>query len=109
MDFEYSDTCQQLMTQLERFMDDHVYPNESLVGEQVRESGDPHCEPPILKELRAKAKGLGLWNLFLPDKEHGAGLTNLEYAPLCEIMGRSQIASRVFNCNAPDTGNMSAG
>jgi acyl-CoA dehydrogenase len=106
MDFEYSDTCQQLITQLERFMDDHVYPNESLAQEQVRESGDPHCEPPILKELRAKAKGLGLWNLFLPDKEHGAGLTNLEYAPLCEIMGRSAMASRVFNCNAPDTGNM---
>ncbi|MBW2236836.1 MAG: acyl-CoA dehydrogenase family protein [Deltaproteobacteria bacterium] len=106
MDFEYSDTCQQLITQVERFMDDQVYPNEALVGEQIRESGDPHCEPPILKELRAKAKGLGLWNLFLPDKEHGAGLSNLEYAPLCEIMGRSAMGSRVFNCNAPDTGNM---
>jgi acyl-CoA dehydrogenase len=106
MDFEYSDTCQQLITQVERFMDDHVYPKEALASQQVRESGDPHHEPAILKELRAKAKGLGLWNLFLPDKEHGAGLSNLEYAPLCEIMGRSAMAPRVFNCNAPDTGNM---
>jgi acyl-CoA dehydrogenase len=106
MDFEYSDTCKQLMLQLERFMDDHVYPNESVYAEQVEESGDPHFEPPIMRELRAKAKGLGLWNLFLPDKEYGAGLGNLEYAPLCEIMGRSGIAPRVFNCNAPDTGNM---
>jgi len=106
MDFEYSDTCQQLMLQVQRFMDENVYPNEALCKQQVEESGDPHCEPPILKDLRAKAKGLGLWNLFLPDKTHGAGLTNLEYAPLCELMGRSEIGSRVFNCNAPDTGNM---
>jgi acyl-CoA dehydrogenase len=106
MDFEYSDTTKQLLTQLERFMDDHVYPNERTYHEQWEAGGDPHGEPPIMRELRGKAKGLGLWNLFLPDKEHGAGLTNLEYAPLCEVMGRSPIAPRVFNCNAPDTGNM---
>jgi acyl-CoA dehydrogenase len=106
MDFEYSDTTKQLLTQLERFMDDHVYPNERTYHEQWETGGDPHGEPPIMRELRGKAKGLGLWNLFLPDKEHGAGLTNLEYAPLCEVMGRSPIAPRVFNCNAPDTGNM---
>ena len=106
MDFEYSDTVKQLQAQLERFMDDHVYPNESAYQQQVEESGDPHCEPPVMRELRAKARALGLWNLFLPDEEYGAGLTNLEYAPLCEIMGRSGIAPRVFNCAAPDTGNM---
>jgi acyl-CoA dehydrogenase len=91
--------------QLQRFMDDHVYPNERTYHEQVEASGDAHFEPPIMKELRAKAKGLGLWNLFLPDREWGAGLTNLEYTPLCELMGRSAIAPRVFNCQAPDTGN----
>jgi acyl-CoA dehydrogenase len=92
--------------QLLRFMDEHVYPNERLYAEQVEASGDPHHEPAILKELRGKAKALGLWNLFLPDAEYGAGLTNLEYTPLCEVMGRSPIAPRVFNCAAPDTGNM---
>jgi acyl-CoA dehydrogenase len=106
MDFEYSDKVKQLLTQLERFMDEHVYPNERTYHEQWAAGDDPHAEPPIMRELRAKAKGLGLWNLFLPDEEHGAGLTNLEYAPLCEVMGRSAIAPRVFNCNAPDTGNM---
>ena len=106
MDFEHSDTVKQLQAQLEHFMDDHVYPNERAYQEQVEASGDPHCEPPVMRELRAKARALGLWNLFLPDKEYGAGLTNLEYAPLCEIMGRSGIAPRVFNCAAPDTGNM---
>ena len=74
-------------------------------AEQVEQSGDPHFEPPIMTEMRAKAKALGLWNLFLPDPEYGPGITNLEYTPLCEIMGRSPIAARVFNCQAPDTGN----
>src|SRR3990172_2744276 len=106
MDFELSDRSRQVQEQLQRFMDEHVYPNERLYAEQVEASGDPHHEPAIMKELRGKAKALGLWNLFLPDADHGAGLTNLEYTPLCEIMGRSPIAPRVFNCAAPDTGNM---
>lgn len=103
--FEQTDRARMIEEQLLRFMDDLVYPNERTYQEQVEASGDPHCEPPIMKELRAKAKGLGLWNLFLPDPEWGPGLGNLEYTPLCEIMGRSPIAPRVFNCAAPDTGN----
>jgi acyl-CoA dehydrogenase len=95
-----------LEAQLERFMDENIYPNESVAAEQIETSGDPHKQPEIIEELKEKARSIGLWNLFLPDKEHGAGLTNLEYAPLCEIMGRSSIAPRVFNCAAPDTGNM---
>jgi acyl-CoA dehydrogenase len=106
MDFELSDRSRQVQEQLQRFMDEQVYPNERTYAEQVEASGDPHHEPAIMKELRGKAKAAGLWNLFLPDAEHGAGLTNLEYTPLCEIMGRSPIAPRVFNCAAPDTGNM---
>jgi acyl-CoA dehydrogenase len=104
MDFEPSEKTLLLMTQIERFMDEYIYPSERVAQQQMEESDEP--EPAILKELRAKAKGLGLWNLFLPDKEYGAGLTNTEYAPLCEIMGRSALAPRAFNCNAPDTGNM---
>ncbi len=106
MNFEPSDTVKGLQTQLLRFMDEHIYPAEAIAVEQVEASGDPHLEAPIIWELKEKAKQLGLWNLFLPDEEYGAGLSNLEYAPLCEIMGRSPIASRIFNCNAPDTGNM---
>ncbi len=106
MDFEPSDKVKQIQEQVLRFMDEYVYPNESVCAEQVEASGDPHHEPEMLRELRAKARGLGLWNLFLPDGEYGAGLTNAEYAHLAEIMGRSPIAPRVFNCNAPDTGNM---
>jgi acyl-CoA dehydrogenase len=103
--FETTDRSRMIEEQLLRFMDEHVYPNERTYHDQVEASGDPHLEPPIMKELRAKAKGLGLWNLFLPDPEFGPGLSNLEYTPLCEIMGRSGIAPRVFNCQAPDTGN----
>ncbi len=106
MNFEPSEKVKQILGQLERFMDEHVYPNERAVHEQVEKSGDPHYDPPLLRELAQKAKALGLWNLFLPDKEYGAGLTNLEYAPLCEVMGRSGIAPRIFNCHAPDTGNI---
>ncbi|CAG0999987.1 acyl-CoA dehydrogenase [Myxococcaceae bacterium] len=106
MDFEPSEKVKQIQTQLERFMDEFVYPNERPMFEAVEKSGDPHHEPPLLRELAQKARAIGLWNLFLPDAEHGAGLTNLEYAPLCEVMGRSPIAPRIFNCNAPDTGNM---
>ncbi len=106
MNFEPSDKVKQIQSQLERFMDEHVYRAERVAQEQVEASGNPHHSPEILEELKKKARKIGLWNLFLPDEEHGAGLTNLEYAPLAEIMGRSAIASRVFNCAAPDTGNM---
>src|SRR5262245_33750540 len=106
MDFEPSEKTKLLQTQIERFMREYVYPAEAVAKEQIESSGDPHHEPKVLEELKARAKGLGLWNLFLPDKEYGAGLNNLEYAPLCEIMGRSPLAPRVFNCAAPDTGNM---
>jgi acyl-CoA dehydrogenase len=104
MDFEPSDKVKLLSEQIERFMDEHVYPNEALARQQMEEAD--HDEPPVLKEIRARARELGLWNLFLPDREYGAGLTNAEYAPLCELMGRSALAPRAFNCNAPDTGNM---
>ena len=106
MDFEASEKVKEIQRQLERFMDEYVYPAERVVAEQIEASGNPHHMPEIITELKGKARKLGLWNLFLPDEEHGAGLTNLEYAPLCEIMGRSAIASRIFNCAAPDTGNM---
>jgi acyl-CoA dehydrogenase len=105
VDFEPSDKCKAVMQQLERFMDEYVYPNERLYREQMEASADPHAEPSILREIRAKAKAIGLWNLFLPDAEYGAGLSNLDYAPLCEVMGRSPIGARAFNCQAPDTGN----
>lgn len=88
-------------------MEEHVYPNESVYEEQLSQQKDRWAEvPPVIEELKAKAKKEGLWNLFLPESDLGAGLTNLEYAPLCEIMGRSPIGPEVFNCNAPDTGNM---
>jgi acyl-CoA dehydrogenase len=103
MDFELSDKAKAVEEQLCRFMDEYVYPAEREYAEQAE--AQPHEEPGIMLELRAKAKEIGLWNLFLPDDEWGAGLTNLEYTPLCEIMGRSEIAGRVFNCQAPDTGN----
>src|SRR5262245_9587557 len=106
MNFEPSDKVKQIQAQLERFMDEHVYPAERVAQEQVEASGNPHHTPEIVEELKKKARKLGLWNLFLPDERYGAGLTNLEYAPLAEIMGRVGIASRIFNCAAPDTGNM---
>jgi acyl-CoA dehydrogenase len=106
MNFEHSDKVKMLQDTLERFMDDYIYPNERVAAEQIEASGDPHHTPKVLGELKARAKSLGLWNLFLPDKEYGAGLTNLEYAPLCEIMGRSGLAPIACNCHAPDTGNM---
>ncbi|HWP46532.1 MAG TPA: acyl-CoA dehydrogenase [Candidatus Limnocylindrales bacterium] len=104
MNFDYSDKVKKLQKQLMEFMEAYIYPNERIYYEQIeRNRWQP---PPILEELKAKARAEGLWNLFLPDSEYGAGLTNLEYAPLCEIMGRSPIAPEVFNCSAPDTGNM---
>ena len=105
MDFEPSDKCKQIQEQLSRFMEEQIYPNERVYVEQQEALGDPHAEPPIMREIRGKAKALGLWNLFLPDAEYGAGLGNMDYAPLCEVMGRSPIAPRAFNCQAPDTGN----
>jgi acyl-CoA dehydrogenase len=87
-------------------MDSHVYPAEAVYDRQMREAGDPNFQPPILEELKAEARRRGLWNLFHPHPEWGPGLTNLEYAPLAEIMGRSHLASEACNCNAPDTGNM---
>jgi acyl-CoA dehydrogenase len=87
-------------------MDERIYPAESVYEDQLREAGDPHAQPAIMEELKEEARSRGLWNLFHPDPEYGAGLTNLEYAPLAEILGRSFIASEACNCSAPDTGNM---
>jgi acyl-CoA dehydrogenase len=104
--FEISDRAKKYQADLLEFMDSHIYPAEAVYDEQMRASGDPHFHPPILEDLKAEARKRGLWNLFQPHKEWGPGLTNLEYAPLAEIMGRSHIASEACNCNAPDTGNM---
>jgi acyl-CoA dehydrogenase len=105
MNFDYSPKVQALRTRLQRFMDDHVYPNEARYDREVAE-GDRWQPTRVVEELKAKAKAADLWNLFLPESGHGAGLTNTEYAPLCEIMGRVLWAAEVFNCSAPDTGNM---
>ena len=105
MSFDYSSRVQELRRKLLGFMDEHIYPNEALFYQQVAE-GDRWQPTAIVEELKRKAKAAGLWNLFLPEAEYGAGLTNLEYAPLCEIMGRSSIGPEAFNCSAPDTGNM---
>ena len=106
MDFEYSGKVQDLRRRLTAFMDEQIYPNEPVFQEQLGAGESRWQVPPIMEELKARARAAGLWNLFLPDAEEGAGLTNLEYAPLAEIMGRSPIAPEVFNCSAPDTGNM---
>jgi len=106
MDFAYSENVNKLRQQVNDFMERYIYPNEQTYRQQIAASGNPHHHAEIVDELKAKAREAGLWNLFLPDKEYGAGLTNLEYAPLAEIMGRVAWASEVFNCSAPDTGNM---
>jgi acyl-CoA dehydrogenase len=109
MDFSHSEKVRLLQEQLERFMETHVYPAELRFHEEMdknRHSGNPWQPTRVMEELKLKARAENLWNLFLPHSEHGAGLTNLEYAPLCEIMGRSHIAPEAFNCSAPDTGNM---
>jgi len=104
MNFAFSDKTKDLQRRLQAFMDEHVYPNEQRFEREIeRDRWKPAL---VIEELKPKARGAGLWNLFLPNDENGAGLTNLEYAPLCEIMGRSVIAPEVFNCSAPDTGNM---
>jgi acyl-CoA dehydrogenase len=105
MPFDPSPKVQQLQQRLAAFMDEHIYPNEQRHVEQAETLG-PWKVHPVVEELKPKARAAGLWNLFLPESAHGAGLSNLEYAPLCEIMGRSFLAPEVFNCSAPDTGNM---
>ncbi|HEV7887661.1 MAG TPA: acyl-CoA dehydrogenase, partial [Acidimicrobiales bacterium] len=109
MEFGFSPRTEELRARLLQFMDDHVYPAEATFHAQLKSQsaqGD-RSDPPVLVDLMAKAKAASLWNLFLPNEKWGAGLTNLEYAPLAEIMGRSVfLAPRVFNCSAPDTGNM---
>ena len=107
MYFSYSDKVVKLQKELNSFMEEHIYPNERLYEQQLNEQPSRwSAVPPIMEELKEKAKQAGLWNLFLPESEYGAGLTNVEYAPLCEIMGRSIIGPEAFNCGAPDTGNM---
>src|SRR5271170_3876949 len=106
MYFEYSDKVKGLQKRLQAFMDEYVYPNEHRYHAEHESKTDRWQPSRVIEELKPKARAAGLWNLFLPDREFGAGLTNLEYAPLCEIMGRSPMAPEVFNCSAPDTGNM---
>jgi len=107
VEFEYSEKTRYALAKLEKFMDEHVYPNEETYHRQHESFGaDRWRIPAIIEELKRKAREAGLWNLFLPESHHGAGYTNLEYAPLCEVMGRVGFASEVFNCSAPDTGNM---
>ncbi|MCE2474025.1 MAG: acyl-CoA dehydrogenase family protein [Alphaproteobacteria bacterium] len=102
---QYSDRTNDLLERLSAFMDENVYPNEEKIGAQIAE-GDRWAHPPLLEELKGRARAADLWNLFLPESEFGPGLTNFEYAPLCEVMGRSEYAPEIFNCSAPDTGNM---
>ena len=109
MDFAFSDRCQELRERLLAFMDEYVYAAEPVYHEQLIASGDPHSDPPVIEELKERARELGLWNLFLPEPTEDVdvpGLSNAEYAPLAEIMGRSHIAPEACNCAAPDTGNM---
>lgn len=106
MDFDFSPKVQDLQKKVSQFMEDHVHPNEQTFEDQLNSGPDRWQIPPIIEELKEKAKSAGLWNLFLPESEYGYGLTNLEYAPLSEIMGRVHWGSEVFNCSAPDTGNM---
>ena len=104
MNFEFSDKVKILQRQVQAFLDEYIYPNEQRFYDEIEQNRWSPAR--IVEELKLKARAAGLWNLFLPDSEHGAGLTNLEYAPLCEMMGRSAMAPEVFNCSAPDTGNM---
>jgi alkylation response protein AidB-like acyl-CoA dehydrogenase len=109
MDFAHSATAQEFIQRVSRFMDEHILPQEAEYFAQLGAENSDWTQwtpPPLMEQWKAKAKAEGLWNLFLPDHEHGSGLSNVDYAPLAEIMGRSPIASEVFNCNAPDTGNM---
>jgi acyl-CoA dehydrogenase len=105
MNFEHSNKVKELQEKITNFMNQNVYKNEDVYKKQV-EDGGRWCVPEIMEDLKSKAKSENLWNLFLPESKLGAGLTNIEYAPLCEIMGRSPIGAEIFNCSAPDTGNM---
>jgi acyl-CoA dehydrogenase len=104
MHFEFSEKTKDLQKRLRAFMDEHIYPNEKRFHQEIEANRWKPTQ--VIEELKPKARAAGLWNLFLPDSEYGAGLSNLDYAPLCEIMGRSHMAPEVFNCSAPDTGNM---
>src|SRR5258706_13569778 len=104
--FEPSQKTKDLKARLQAFMDAQVYPNEPRFYEELRSAKDRWAPVQVIEELKPKARAAGLWNLFLPESERGAGLTNLEYAPLCEIIGRVPFAAEEFNCSAPDTGNM---
>jgi len=109
MNLEQTDKVKDLIVQVSKFMDDHIWPAEEIYSSQMisfREEGNPWRVPPVIEELKTKAKAQGLWNFFLPESQNGFGLTNLEYAPLAEIMGQIGFASEVFNCSAPDSGNM---
>ena len=106
VDFNYSKQSVELQEKLTKFFDEHIYPNETNYDKTIEDSGDPLHIPDVLDDLKEEAKKLDLWNLFLPDRNHGPGLSNLDYAPLAEIMGRVWWSSEVFNCSAPDTGNM---
>ncbi len=109
MDFAFSEKTKSLQAKLNAFMDEFIYPAEAKFYDELEENrrkGNVWVPTRVVEDLKTKARAQGLWNLFLPESEHGAGLTNLEYAPLCEIMGRSPIAPEAFNCSAPDTGNM---
>src|SRR5437667_6299318 len=106
MEFEYAKKAKMYMEQLTDVMTTYIYPSEKVFHDQLSTAPTRWQIPPIMEELKATARERGLWNLFLPESERGAGLTNLEYAPLCEIMGRSPIAPEAFNCSPPDTGNM---
>src|SRR5436853_1375304 len=106
MDFAPSPKVREFQDKLTAFMEEYVYAAEAVAQDQIAAAGNPHHHAPIIQELQQRARTAGLWNLFLPDQTYGAGLTNLEYAPLAEIMGRSPIAPEIFNCSAPDTGNM---
>ena len=106
MGFEYSPRSLDLQERLQAFIEERVRPAESVYGEQVAASGDAHFHPPVMEELKEEARARRLWNLFLPNEKWGAGLSNLDYAPLCELMGRDMLAAEATNCAAPDTGNM---
>ena len=106
MDFATSELADDYRRRLRAFIDERVEPATPVYHQQVADSGDPHFHPPVMEDLKDEAKARGLWNLFFPDSEHGAGLTNVEYAPLCELMGRTPLAAEATNCSAPDTGNM---
>src|SRR4030095_5243245 len=106
MDFEFNARTKDLQSKLQRFLDEHVLPSEAVFAQQLEAGSSRWAIPPVMEELKGRAKREGLWNLFLPESEYGPGLTNLEYAPLCELMGTSPVAPEVFNCSFPDTGNM---